>query len=125
MSDWQGAREGVPVIRSWISKDRPLPEPLFERRSYHHVLMTPANAEVHRRIARLQGASGLWVTGMYALDVDSHESALLSALVPARALTPSSPNLRRLSRAAGELTRPLRSTRTTVAELATVEGESR
>jgi hypothetical protein len=33
---------------------------------------------------------------MYAVDVDNHESALLSALVPARALAPRSRNLARL-----------------------------
>jgi hypothetical protein len=58
--------------------------------------MRPENALLQRRIAALQGAAGLWVTGMYAVDVDNHESALLSALVPARALAPGAPNLRRL-----------------------------
>ena len=33
---------------------------------------------------------------MYAVDVDNHESALLSALVPARALAPRAQNLERL-----------------------------
>ena len=37
---------------------------------------------MQRRIAALKNAHGLWVTGMYAADVDNHESALLSALVP-------------------------------------------
>jgi hypothetical protein len=58
--------------------------------------MSPENAILQRRIADLQGVSGLWVTGMYAVDVDNHESALLSALVPAQALAPRSQNLRRL-----------------------------
>ena len=44
----------------------------------------------------LQGAAGVWVTGMYAADVDNHESALLSAIVPARALAPEARNLARL-----------------------------
>jgi hypothetical protein len=57
--------------------------------------MTPETAILPRRIAALQGASGLWVTGMYTVDVDNHESALLSALVPVRALAPNAPNLRR------------------------------
>jgi hypothetical protein len=58
--------------------------------------MTPENAVVQRRIATVQGDSGLWVTGMYAVDVDNHESALLSALVPVMALAPRSENLGRL-----------------------------
>jgi predicted NAD/FAD-binding protein len=123
MSDWQGARQGVPVIRSWLPKGCALPEPLFERRRYHHVLMSPENARIQARIAALQGVAGLWVTGMYALDVDSHESALLSALVPARSLAPRSPNLRRLCAAVG-VRAPVRSARPAVAELAAIEGEN-
>jgi hypothetical protein len=61
--------------------------------------MTRENARWQRHIAALQGAAGLWVTGMYTVDIDNHESALLSALVPARALAPQSPNLARLLQA--------------------------
>jgi predicted NAD/FAD-binding protein len=96
MSDWQGLRGGVPVIRTWLRKGRALPEPLYAQRSYHHVLMTPENAVLQRRIAALQGQAGVWVTGMYTVDVDNHESALLSAVPPAKALAPRSRNLARL-----------------------------
>ena len=96
MSDWQGIHSDVPVIRSWLTKGRALPHTVYGKRSFHHVLMTPENALLQRRIAAIQGAAGLFVTGMYAVDVDNHESALLSALVPVRALAPRSPNLQRL-----------------------------
>jgi uncharacterized protein len=96
MSDWQGLHAGAPVFRTWLPKGRAPPRPLYARRSYHHVLMRPENAVLQRRIAALQGAAGLWVTGMYAVDVDNHESALLSALVPGSALAPRAENLRRL-----------------------------
>jgi predicted NAD/FAD-binding protein len=96
MSDWQGLRGGVPVIRTWLQKGHAAPTPLYGRRCFHHVLMTPENAILQRRIAALQGTAGLWVTGMYAVDVDNHESALLSALVPAKSLAPQAPNLSRL-----------------------------
>jgi predicted NAD/FAD-binding protein len=96
MSDWQGLGEGVSVIRTWLPKGRALPRPLYGRRSFHHLLMSPENAALQRRIAALQGTAGLWVTGMYAVDVDNHESALLSALVPAHALAPEAQNLGRL-----------------------------
>jgi predicted NAD/FAD-binding protein len=96
MSDWQGLRDDVPVFRTWLPKSRAVPRPLYGRRSFHHLLMSPENAVLQRRIATLQGASGLWVTGMYAVDVDNHESALLSGLVPARALAPRARNLERL-----------------------------
>jgi predicted NAD/FAD-binding protein len=96
MSDWQGLREGISVIRTWLPKGRPLPRPLYGHRIFHHLMMSPENAVLQRRIAALQGHRGLWVTGMYAVDVDNHESALLSALVPAHALAPGSQNLARL-----------------------------
>ncbi len=96
MSDWQGLRDDAPVFRTWIPKGRPLPTPLYGRRSYHHLIMSPENATLQRRIAALQGNAGLWVTGMYAADVDNHESALLSAIVPAKALAPQAENLRKL-----------------------------
>ena len=84
------------VIRTWLPRGRALPSPLYGRRSFHHLLMSPENAFLQRRIAALQGAAGLWVTGMYAVDVDNHESALLSAVVPAQALAPGARNLERL-----------------------------
>jgi predicted NAD/FAD-binding protein len=95
MSDWQGLRGGVSVIRSWLPKGRAIPRPLYGRRSFHHLLMSPENAVLQRRIAALQGTAGLWVTGMYAVDVDNHESALLSALAAVRELAPRAQNLGR------------------------------
>jgi predicted NAD/FAD-binding protein len=96
MSDWQGLKDDLPVFRTWLPKGHPLPHPLYGRRRFHHLVMSPENAVLQRRIAALQGAHGLWVTGMYAADVDNHESALLSAIVPTRALAPESQNLGRL-----------------------------
>ena len=93
MSDWQGLREGVDVIRTWLPKGRPLPQPLYGKQSYYHLVMSPENGVLQGRIAAVQGRSGLWATGMYTTDVDNHESALLSAVVPARALAPASKNL--------------------------------
>jgi predicted NAD/FAD-binding protein len=92
MSDWQSRR----VIRTWLPEGRTLPDPLYARRRFHHVLMTRDTAGLQRRIAAVQGAAGLWVTGMYTVDVDNHESALLSALVPVLALAPRARNLARL-----------------------------
>lgn len=96
MSDWQGVAKGAVVIRTWLPKRCAVPQPLYAHRKFHHLVMSPENAVLQRRIATLQGAQGLWVTGMYAVDVDNHESALLSALVPAKVLAPHAPNLARL-----------------------------
>jgi predicted NAD/FAD-binding protein len=107
-SDWPGHARGAPVIRTWLPKGRPLPRPLYGRRSFHHLLMSPENGALQRRLAAHQGAAGVWLAGMYAVDVDNHESALVSALAPAAALAPGSPNLRRLlgAVAAGGAHRP-------------------
>jgi uncharacterized protein len=102
MSDWQGLGAGVSVFRTWLPKGRAAPRLLYGRRSFHHLVMSPENAVLQRRIAALQGALGLWLTGMYAVDVDNHESALLSALVPVLALAPRAPNLARLLGALAE-----------------------
>lgn len=96
MTDWSGWRQGLPVFRTWMPPKRDPPMPLYQRRLFHHLLMTPENATLQRRIRALQGGAGIWIVGMYAVDIDNHESALLSAIVPAQALTPDSPNLRRL-----------------------------
>jgi len=95
MTDWQGMRASADVFRTWLPKGRATPSPLYGRRKFHHLIMTPENAVLQRRIAALQGVSNVWVTGMYAADVDNHESALLSAVVPARSLAPRSRNLSR------------------------------
>jgi predicted NAD/FAD-binding protein len=96
MSDWPGLRFGADVIRTWLPRGRPLPSPLYGRRKFHHLIMTPENGTLQRRLAAVQGHGGLWATGMYTADVDNHESALLSSLVPVRALAPRSTNLARL-----------------------------
>jgi predicted NAD/FAD-binding protein len=96
MTDWSGWRHGLPVFRTWMPPRRAPPTPLYQRRRFQHLIMTPENITLQRRIAGLQGRAGLWLVGMYAVDVDNHESALLSAIPPARALLPESPNLRRL-----------------------------
>jgi len=96
MTDWSGWRQGLPVFRTWMPPQRALPTPLYQRRKFHHLLMTPQNTALQRRIRALQGRAGIWVVGMYAVDIDNHESALLSAIVPTQTLAPESPNLRRL-----------------------------
>jgi predicted NAD/FAD-binding protein len=95
MTDWSGWRQGLPVFRTWMPPHREAPASPYHRRLYHHLIMTPENLELQRRIAGLQGRAGIWLVGMYAVDVDNHESALLSAIPPALALASESPILRR------------------------------
>ena len=96
MTDWSGWSRRLSVFRTWMPGHRALPEPLYHRRRFHHLIMGPHNAQLQRQIASLQGRAGVWVVGMYAVDVDNHESALLSAVPLAQALAPQSPNLLRL-----------------------------
>ncbi len=96
MTDWSGWRHGVDVFRTWMPPRRAPPEPLYCRRSFHHLVMTPDNVVLQRRIAGLQGRAGVWLAGMYVVDIDNHESALLSAVPLAQALAPRSSNLARL-----------------------------
>lgn len=98
MTDWSGWRNQLPVFRTWMPPRRSQPTPLYCRRTFYHLLMTPENETLQRRIAALQGRSGIFLVGMYTTDTDNHESALLSALVPAHALSPHSPALHRLIR---------------------------
>lgn len=99
MTDWAGWRHGLPVFRTWMPPRRSPPTPLYCRRRFHHLIMTPESHALQRRIAALQGRAGIWLAGMYAVDIDNHESALLSAVPVTQALAPDSPNLERLLRA--------------------------
>jgi predicted NAD/FAD-binding protein len=107
MTDWPGRRLGVPVFRTWLQEGHPVPREVYARQAFRHLLVTKDSRAMQRRISELQGRGGLWVAGMYAVDVDNHESALTSAVVVARALAPESPALRRLEDEAGKSSEPL------------------
>jgi predicted NAD/FAD-binding protein len=102
-TEWSGWREQAPVFRSWLPAGRALPEGTVHEQSFHHLVVTRESPALQRSIAAEQGRAGLFVAGMYTTDVDNHESALRSALPVAQALSPASPNLRRLL--AGSLAR--------------------
>ena len=107
MTDWPGARQNVPVFRSWVLQGQPEPRGVYARQTFRHLLVSKDNRELQRRLAALQGRDRLWTVGMYNLDVDNHESALTSAVVMARQLAPDSPTLRRLEDEASQpLERP-------------------
>jgi predicted NAD/FAD-binding protein len=107
MTDWPGHRHGVPVFRTWMAEGRPEPREVLARRRFRHLLVTTDHPRLQRQIAALQGRAGLWVAGMYAVDVDNHESALTSAVVVGRALAPDSTDLLRLEAEAARAGEPL------------------
>jgi len=88
---------GRSVFRSWVTHEPDLPAPLYALRTYQHVLPDPSYFRAQRVLAARQGTSGLWLAGVYMHDVDSHESAITSAVAVARRLASDSPNLRRLT----------------------------
>jgi uncharacterized protein len=100
MTEWSGHHLRRPVFRSWVRPGMPEPSQVHARFAYRHLIVTPEQPSWQARLERLQGQHrtqhGIWLAGMYATDVDDHESALLSAVRVAEALAPGSPSLRRL-----------------------------
>ena len=103
---WDGAhssltvwdpRRGLPVFKSWITSDTDLPDPLYAVAAYEHGMITPAYFDAQSRLKSLNGRDGLWLAGLSMHDVDSHESAVRSAVAVARSLAPDSWRLRLLS----------------------------
>ena len=94
---WRRQAGGKPVFRSWIANADP-PEHLFHLATYWHPITNPAYFRAQELLGRLQGRGNLWFGGAYAHDIDSHESAIRSAIRVARELAPASANLQRLPR---------------------------
>ena len=86
-----------PIFKSWVTYEQELPQPLYALRTYWHAKINAAYFEAQKGIAQLQGANHLWFAGVYTQDVDSHESALVSALKTARRLAPGSSRLKELT----------------------------
>jgi predicted NAD/FAD-binding protein len=93
---WKRLTRTTPLFRSWAIFEARAPEPLYSQTIYQHPKPSPRYFDAQRTLGRLQGRRGLWLAGMYMHDVDSHESAIMSAVNVARALHPASENLARL-----------------------------
>ena len=93
---WRQQRAPFPVFKSWVNSAAPLPEPLYELTRYEHVFTDGEHFRTQQDLAALQGQSNLWFAGAHTHDIDSHESAVKSAIHVARRLAPGSGNLARL-----------------------------
>ena len=93
---WRGQRGSAPLFKSWVNRDASLPEPLFHLTRYDHPMMDVEHFRAQQQLAALQGRRNLWFAGAYAHDIDSHESAIQSAIHVARQLAPATRNLARL-----------------------------
>lgn len=84
----------IPLFRSWIAQGDPnLPEPLYAIEHFQHQKVTPAFFKAQKELKAVQGLHNLWFAGHHTHDIDSHESALVSAILIAQKLAPQSQRL--------------------------------
>lgn len=93
---WKGWKSSKPIFRSWVTFEPKLPEPLYALAEFEHAKVNAAYFDAQPRLAASQGRQGLWLAGTYLQDIDSHESAILSAVGIARRLAPTSARHRQL-----------------------------
>ena len=96
-SMWYGAIQeqatGLPIFKSWTAHRREAPTSVLATADYWHPNITPAFIEAQRSLDARQGEGGIWYAGTHTYDVDSQESALISACRVASRLAPTSPRL--------------------------------
>jgi predicted NAD/FAD-binding protein len=90
---WRSQR----VFRSWITYDESPPQHVHEIVTFDHPKATCEYFELQRALIAQQGDGGLWLAGMHMHDVDSHESAVRSAVNVVQRLDPNAPRLPRLA----------------------------
>jgi len=81
------------LFKSWATARTRAPEQEIFRRAFLHPLITPDFIEAGRSLAAYQGQDGVWFAGSYTREVDSQDTALLSAMSIVRELDPQAPNL--------------------------------
>lgn len=98
------AMKEMNVYRSWITyhingqlPPHELPHPLYALKLFYHPKPNPAYFENQKVVAQTFGHNNLWIAGFYTNDIDSHNSAILSAMAIAKKLAPNSDRLKILS----------------------------
>jgi predicted NAD/FAD-binding protein len=109
---WKSWKSKKPIFRSWVTFDAAMPDSLYAVAEYAHCKINLNYFEARQHLIARQGQDNLWLAGLYMHDIDSHESALMSAVNIAKALDPKSGNLHkllvsRLSSARSSFRRPL------------------
>lgn len=89
-------RGDAPIFKSWTLHRRQAPQQLLASIEFRHPVITPDFIRAQAVLRARNGDQGLWFAGSHVLDVDSQESALYSALMIARKLSPLSANRLRL-----------------------------
>jgi predicted NAD/FAD-binding protein len=93
---WKRWKSEVPVFKSWVTYDKMLPEPLYAVAKYLHPRVDLNYFSAQKQLQSFQGKDNIWLAGMYMVDVDCHESAVLSAINVVRRLAPQSERLHQL-----------------------------
>ena len=89
----------IPIFRSWITfaigvpESNAMPQPLYDLKHFYHPKVNQDYFNAQKAIAKLQGIDNCWIAGFYTQDVDSHNSAILSAINIAKKLAPTSERL--------------------------------
>jgi len=82
---WLSGRE---VFRSWVTHDPRPPAEILARALYRHPIPVPALWRAQGLVRRIDGMDGVHLAGSWTRDVDSHESAVVSAVEVALRLAP-------------------------------------
>lgn len=99
---WKSDR-GFDLFKSWTTY-RPLPAAPHAVFNFRHPILTPGFSRAQYRMEAFQGIESLWFAGSYLRAVDSHETALETAVDVVSRLSPRSHRLRQLrQRSAGPL----------------------
>lgn len=85
---WKGE-----IFRSWLFPEDKIPNPLYALLNYELPMVNKHFFEAQQSTKRFQGYQNLWIAGMHTHEIDSHESAVISAISIAKRLCPSSQRL--------------------------------
>ncbi len=82
------------IFRSWLVRDDiQMPNPLYALEQFNHQKVTPRYFEAQKYLKNVQGTNNLWLAGCYMDNLDSHESAIVSAINIAEKLAPHAKRL--------------------------------
>lgn len=84
------------IFKSYVTFDAAPPRQLHALHTFDHGIIDRTYFRAQRELAPLQGEEGLWLAGVYTAGIDSHESAIRSAVRIAERLAPGHPRLRLL-----------------------------
>ncbi|MDX6292029.1 MAG: uncharacterized protein QOH50_1104 [Kribbellaceae bacterium] len=102
-SMWYGAIQdqvkGLPIFKSWTThrRETPTPSQVLATADYWHPNITPGFINAQKSLNTIQGQNGIWFAGTHTYDVDSQESALVSACKVAQGLAPGTARLTALN----------------------------